>query len=122
MNKLSWTIILAFTLGWFCSTWFGLGSADASETVTIQGNTISIQNTLTDDEKEANLELYRKRGLKAEAQNMAEVKRKHEKEIELQKFANALMMQYAQAPKTSVTVLNNVQQKQKIKQTIEQSA
>lgn len=51
----------------------------------------------------------------------AEIQRRHEKEIEIQKFANALMLEYAKASNVNVSVRQFNNQSVKTKQNVTQN-
>lgn len=122
MKDTSWKVVLGFTLGWFLCTLYGMGNANAGEYISIDGNTITIVGSLTDDQREAERQARVLTGNIVADAYLAEVERRHEREIEIQKFSNALMLQYAQASKTVVSVGQSVQIQQQVKQRIEQSA
>lgn len=85
-----------------------------AETVSIEGNSITITGTA----KKAANKAYFERLKRAEALHLEEIKRKHEMDIEAAKFANALKLEEAGASQifvssyssSSTSVKNSIEQ------------
>lgn len=88
-----------------------------TEVITIYGNP-------SKEEQEASDAYFRERRAVNKAYIESQVKRQHEKEIEIQKFANALLLERASATQVTVnnTAVAKVDNDIRVRQKVEQSA